>query len=223
MSLPETNFSKLTTITGVEQKGKGPSFTINCPVGFKEAVRQYDDWPLSFSFTGDQGIPFIFTTSGGTFADEKTLIIGFPDTIRENQRRQYVRIKLGSEARLKARISDRQYTMSLVDVSEGGALVMVEEKKAAGRPLLSKNQPLTNLQLERLSKKQAHDPITVDAAVVRRVAVGATSGNYHYGIMFTDIKKDEAQRLKNALNVDRPQKPRKNSFRVKEEPSTQKI
>ncbi len=209
MSLAGTNFTRLTVVNEIARKNDHLHFIVNCPQGFREAAASVFRWVIFFSFSGEEGIPHVFETSGGEFLENNTLLLRFPETIRQNQRRRHARIKLAPGSRLTARSSDKQYAMAINDISEGGALVMNETPCDPPRQLLKKDQALTDLYIDLTPDDPEKEPISIERATVRRVAVSASSGNFHYGLMFTDISEQEAKRLKESIDLKNYQKPRK--------------
>lgn len=207
MSLAETDLSKLTFVSGVGQKQQGPCFTVGCPAVFARAVRADMERPLVFFFIDKQGVPYTFASSADSVIDDdKGLLLRFPDEIRRNQRRRHVRIKLDSGACLTAWTGDIKYHMSINDISEGGALAMIQESGDPPKQLLSPDEKLLDLRIQLAPGKSDNVAVTVNQAVVRRVAVSAISGRFQYGIMFTDVDDEESQKLKRGLESKYPQK-----------------
>ncbi|MDY6903635.1 MAG: PilZ domain-containing protein [Thermodesulfobacteriota bacterium] len=195
MRLKGTDFEKLTVVTGIKTEKNRPVFMVDSPQDLPRAVTGITSPEFLFNFTGESGIPYTFKAAGGRFLDNSTLLLDFPEVIRRKQRRSYFRIKPPVGVGLTAVVDEDVHPMNIVDISEGGALVMFAGRKGHV-PVLTEGHKLRQLGINLLPGETEKPPVTVKEALVRRVVTNTASGKYHYGIMFTNIARVEQQALR---------------------------
>lgn len=195
MHLKGTDYDKLTVVTGIKTEKNRPVFMVDGPPGLHRAISSLADAEFLFNFTGETGIPYTFKATGGRFLDNTTLQLDFPEVIRRKQRRSYFRIKPPVGVVMTAIVDDTPYSISIVDISEGGALVMFAGKKAR-IPVLAEGHKLKHLEITLTPGEPEKPPVAVKEAIVRRVVTNTASGKYHYGIMYSKISRDEQRKLR---------------------------
>lgn len=203
-----TGLTQLTVIKRLVSKKKEWHILIECPQGFREKVSGLDAWDLAFAFIGEQGIPYRFNTSGGEMVGGSDILIKVPGAIERLHRRKHFRIKAHPSAVLKASINGQEAEMKMIDISQGGALVMFSPKETGNR-MLTTGQELTDIRMKLLPGEKEEHALRVNRAEVRSVALEPNSGTYHFGLMFVDLSKREEKSIKERIYVDQRQMLRK--------------
>ncbi len=211
MHLLGTDLKKLTVIMRVISRKKEWFFLIECPPELKEKISGLDEWELAFAFIGEQGIPYRFITVGGEMVGGHDMLIKVPDAIERRLRRKHFRIKAHPAAVLKAVINGQDVEMKMIDISQGGALVMFSEHENKNR-MLATGQELTDIRMMLLPGEKEIDALRVKRAEVRSVALEPNSGIYHFGLMFVDLNKMEEKLIKDRIYVDQRQMLRKKTI-----------
>ncbi|MDY6822188.1 MAG: PilZ domain-containing protein [Thermodesulfobacteriota bacterium] len=195
MHLKGTEFEKLTVVTEIKTQKNRPVFMVDIPQGLNRAMERVNKPEFLFTFTGESGIPYMFKTTPGRFVNTTTLMLDFPDEIRRKQRRAYFRIKPPVGVSLRATVDEDTYSMGIVDISEGGALVMFSARKG-NVPVLDEGHKLKHLEISLFPDEPEKPPVAVTEAVVRRVVANPVSGKYQYRVMFSKIAREEQQTLR---------------------------
>jgi c-di-GMP-binding flagellar brake protein YcgR len=204
-----TSLKQLVVVKRLTTKKKEWYFLIDCPQSFREKAGGINEWELAFAFIGEQGIPYRFATSGGGMVGDCDMLIKVPDAIERIHRRKHFRIKAHPAAVLKAGINGEDAEMRMIDISQGGALVMFSDKK--GR-MLTTGQELTDIRMMLLPGEKEAQSLRVNRAEVRSVALEPKSGLYHFGLMFVDLSKQEEKAIKDRIYVDQRQMLRKKTM-----------
>ena len=202
-----TGLKQLTVIKRLTSKKDEWFFLMACPACFKARISDLDDWDLGFAFIGEQGIPYRFFTSGGSMVGENDILIRIPETIERIIRRKHFRIKAHPAAVLRARADAQEIEMRVIDISQGGALVMFTADQQLR--MLSSGQQLLDLRIMLLPGEKEAEALRVNRAEVRSVALEPQSGTYHFGLMFVDLTSREEKAIKNRIYVDQRQMLRK--------------
>lgn len=209
--LQGTDLKQLTVVKRLTTKKKVWYFEIDCPQGFKEQNSQPDNWELAFAFIGDQGVPYRFTTVGGELVDDSDMLIKVPDEIERKRRRKHFRIKTHPAAVLKAKVDGKEAEMKMIDISQGGALVMFARPEDEYR-MLSTGQELTDIRIKLLPGEKDAEALRVNRAEVRSVALEPNSGTFHFGLMFVNLSAQEEKFIKERIYVDQRQMLRKKTI-----------
>ncbi|MEW6076968.1 MAG: PilZ domain-containing protein [Thermodesulfobacteriota bacterium] len=199
----------LAVIKRLTTKKKEWYFLIECPQSFKSAKPEVSEWELAFAFIGDQGVPYRFITSGGGMVGDRDVLIPVPESIERIHRRKHFRIRCHPAALLKAKTDGGEVAMKMVDISQGGSLVMFPDNK--GR-MLAKGQILMNIRIMLLPGEKEEESLRVGRAEVRSVSLEPKSGLYHFGLMFADLNQREEKAIKDRIYVDQRQTLRKKSM-----------
>ena len=206
--LLRTGLTQLAVIKRLTSQNEDWFFLIECSQRFKERISTMDNWGMAFAFIGEQGIHYRFKTVGGKFIGGCDMLIRVPDAIDRFHRRKHFRIKAHPAARLKAKIDGREAVMKLIDISQGGALVMFADNEQENR-MMAAGQALTDLRIKLLPGEKDAAALRVKQAEVRSVALEPNSGTFHFGIMFVDLSKLEEKLIKERIYVDERQMLRK--------------
>ncbi len=208
MHLLGTGLKQLTVIKRLTTKKDNWCFLIECPQGFRRKLPETDKWELGFAFIGEQGVPYRFTTVGGEMVGNSELLIKVPAEIERRRRRKHFRIKAHPRAVLRAKIGGREAKMKMIDISQGGALVMFADQQDENR-MLATGQELTDIRITLLPGEKEAEALRVKQAEVRSVALEPNSGTYHFGLMFVDLSEQEEKLIKERIYVDQRQMLRK--------------
>ena len=206
--LLKTGLTQLAVIKRLTAQNGDWFFLIECSQKFKEKISIMNTWGMAFAFIGEQGIHYRFKTVGGRLIGGCDMLIRVPDAIDRFHRRKHFRIKAHPAARLKAKIDGRESVMKLIDISQGGALVMFADKGQENR-MMAAGQELTDLRIKLLPGEKDAEALRVKQAEVRSVALEPNSGTFHFGIMFVDLSKLEEKLIKERIYVDERQMLRK--------------
>lgn len=202
MHLQGTHFKKLTVVTGIKRRGGKTILAVDHPPGFDKAAKNINRWEICFTFTGVHGIPYSFTTLGGTVvAADNTIMVEAPAAVERKQRRKHLRVKPPPGASIKARIAGDAYDIQIINISLGGALVMFSSP-GMGHEAVQLGQEISDIVIDLYPGKADRDPVRVDRAVVRRVLTEHVTSKQHYGLMFIDMTQKEAKRLKDYIYVN---------------------
>lgn len=199
---------QLTVVKRLTLKKKKWYLLIECPPGFKNNINNIKEWNLEFAFIGEQGTPYRFNTSGGEMIGDSDMLIKMPETIELKHRRKHFRIKAHPAAVLKAKVNREETEMKMVDISQGGALVMFSDNSQANR-MLTTGQELTDIRIMLLPGEKEAQALRVNRAEVRRVVLEPNSGIYHFGLMFVDLNRMEEKLIKERICVEQRQMLRK--------------
>ncbi len=208
MTLHGSFLEKLTVVSQIKTSKTDLYMVVDCPEGYKEAVEKRAPQKIDFSFIGKDGIPYRFTTNRGRILEDGQLLIKFPRTVECIHRRRHFRIPTPAGASLTANLNGEKYTLSLIDISQGGALATFAGENRH-RKILKEGQELTDIRLRLFKKKSEDQPVTIRRAEIKRVVMEKNTEAYHYGLMFKEITDYENQRLKDQIYVNQRQMLRK--------------
>ena len=143
------DYERLTVITGVRDMIGEPSFSMDMPEGFRDAVSGMEEWGLRFQFTGRDGLQYVFKTTGGKFSRGR-IWIAFPQVVERRQRRRHFRLEVPRGTKLHLQVGSVRCEMRVENVSLGGVLgplVCIEGMEEEG-PLLSSGETLSHILME---------------------------------------------------------------------------
>ena len=189
------NYERLTIITGTRERDGVRYFLIDYPAGFSETVKGAEVLKLHFDFSGADRLPYVFRTYGGEIAGNEVWV-RFPTFIERRQRRRSFRLEAPLGTRILYQFKSARHEVSVINISQGGALVLLEKKTQKGLPL-EPGQYLKNLTLL-FPSKEGELTINIREAVVRRLGRQNSIDKYHCAFQFIDVEKNEATSL-NAL------------------------
>lgn len=206
--LMRTGLTQLTVIKRLTSQNGDWFFLIECADIFKERINRMEVWGMRFAFIGEQGVHYRFKTIGGRMIGGCDLLIQVPEALERFHRRKHFRIKAHPAARLKAQADGKELEMRIMDISQGGALVMFVNQEDENR-MLASGQELKDLRIKLLPGEKDAEALRVKQAEVRSVALEPNSGTFHFGIMFIDLSKLEEKLIKERIYVDQRQMLRK--------------
>ncbi len=204
----KTGLTQLAVIKRLTAQNGNWFFLIECSQIIKERISTMDEWRMGFAFIGEQGIHYRFNTSGGRVIGDCDVLLRVPDAIDRFHRRKHFRIKAHPAARLRASIEGKPALLKVIDISQGGALVMFADKENENR-MLATGQELTDLRIKLLPGEKYEHALRVNQAEVRSVALEPNSGTFRFGLMFADLSKLEEKLVKERIYVDERQMLRK--------------
>jgi hypothetical protein len=122
MHLTGTKYDQLTVMTGLRRKLGRLHFLLGYPDGFVEAASGTKSWSIDYEFTGSDGIPYMFSSTGGEIYGGQ-LSIPFPQFLTRKQRRKYFRLEAPDGSMVEFKFNQSECREKVVDVSVGGALI----------------------------------------------------------------------------------------------------
>ena len=122
MQLAGTRYEQLTVMTGLRRKLGRLHFLLGYPDGFAAAVASSNNWAIDYEFTGTDGIPYMFSSTGGEIYRDQ-LSIPFPKYLTRKQRRKYFRLEAPDGTMAEFNFDQSDCQEKVVDVSVGGALI----------------------------------------------------------------------------------------------------
>ena len=196
-----TGFERLTCIVGTELNCNGGCLLIDRPDGFSQAVERDGRWNLRFNFNGPDQLEYIFNTRGGEFCNSN-LKIPFPDFVERLQRRKDFRILTLPGTKMIFADKKAKGVIDLINISLGGAFGVLRKHNQKGLTgsLLSVDQRLFKIGLIfPADKERDQQTVVIDKAEVRRVEHDKENKRYKYAFQFTDVDKDQKQKLTQAI------------------------
>jgi len=158
-----TGLKQLTEIKRLVTKKEDWYFLIECPQSFQEKVGEPDKWELAFAFIGEQGVPYRFSTMGGEMVGSSDMLIRVPDSIERKRRRKHFRIKTHPAAVFRASIGGKAAEMRMIDISQGGAMVMFAREEDESR-MLATGQELTDIRITLMPGEKESEALRVNQA-----------------------------------------------------------
>lgn len=197
MCVVGADYERLTCVNEIQKEFENNHLIVDLPDGFREAVRNLDEWQLRFSFIGPDRLEYIFTTRGGAFVD-KALKLPFPDCVERMQRRRNFRVAALPKSKLLFVHNNVKGVILLINVSLGGAfgiLVKHNQKNTHG-PLLALNQTVENIGIRFPARKDMDEHVVIiKKAVVRRVEFDREKERYKFAFEFTEMCQHQNQKL----------------------------
>jgi len=196
VQLPGKDYERLTVITGVKDMIGKPSFSIDYPEGFEEAVSGMQEWKLRFQFTGKDRLQYVFRTTGGRLSKGRIWIV-FPRVVERRQRRRHFRLDVPPGTKLLLTVGSARCEMRVENVSIGGALgplVCIEDMEEDG-PLLRSGETLSHILLEFPSRGKKLKVHVKEASVIRWEQVNGKRDEYRYALQFKDMGTKEERTL----------------------------
>ena len=188
-------YERLTIVTDTRFKKKTPYFLIDHPAGFTKAVANDDNCRFHFEFVGNDNLVYTFRTTGKATIHSE-ICIRFPEVITRIQRRNNFRMAppLGTKMYI-SRSLDR-LEMNVIDISQGGALVMPVNIDMAypNGSVFEVGSKLRNIELTFPSEEKVFR-VHVDEAQVSRLGEHPVTNRTNFALQFTDIEKSQQKML----------------------------
>jgi hypothetical protein len=197
MNVVGAGFDRFTCITGIVHDAHGDHLLVDPPNDFEEAAAAKDLWHLRFNFNGPDQLEYIFSTREGSLG-EQGLKIPYPEHVERLQRRRNFRVKTLTGTRMHFKLKKIRGTIDLINVSLGGlygVLVKHNFKFIRGSVLKVDQQIFDISVVFPGDQKEPSETIFVKKAHVKRVEHDQDRGFYRYSFAFTEIDKQEQQRL----------------------------
>jgi len=195
------DYDRLTLVTEIGDRKDKPYFVVDYPHGFREAAAGAEAWNLRFEFIGEDNLLHHFKTSGVVILPEG-LRIPFPDVIERRQRRKHFRLHVPPGTRIYAERQSEKLTMSLINVSVGGAFGALARMTDPSEtpPVFNAGEDLTHLQLRFPAgegMEEGGDGLTVwiKKARVLRIEKNPLTQKYRYALQFLEMDKQQEKYL----------------------------
>ncbi len=196
MNLLGHDYERLTMVIGVPTKKPPYYFRIDYPNGFERAARNTPSWKIRFEFKGRDRVVYRFRTYGG-YVSGKDIFVPFPHHIERVQRRRRFRLEAPLGAKVVfSRYADK-YEMTLLNLSEGGALVGTG-KSSSRQPVFQEGDFLGHIAVLFQTEGQQFR-IPIRKALVKRLEKNPLTLRYQYAIQFKDLGKGERKDLKELI------------------------
>lgn len=190
------DYERLTMVIGVLNKKPPYHFHIDYPNGFGRAVKNISSWKIRFEFKGKDKLVYRFRTYGG-YISGRDIFIPFPRHIERVQRRRYFRLEAPLGARMVIPRHATEYEFTLLNLSEGGALLR-SAKGSSRQPILQEGDFVRHMAVLFQSEGQQFR-IPIEKAVVRRLDKDPLTYRYQYALQFMDLGQDERNDLKELI------------------------
>lgn len=196
MNLLSQSYERLTIIIGILNDKDPFHFIIDYPEGFKKVIQRISKWEMRFEFKGKDRLTYRFRTSGG-YISERDICIPFPPNIERFQRRRSFRLDVPLGARMLIPKNTKQYELTVINVSESGALVAVG-RGSSSRPLFQPGDYLRRITIL-FPEEDGQIRVPVKKALVKRLEKNSLTLRQQYAIQFMDLEPLERKELKEQL------------------------
>jgi c-di-GMP-binding flagellar brake protein YcgR len=190
------DYERLTMVIGVLNKKPPYHLRIDYPNGFKRAVKDTSTWKIRFEFKGKDRLVYRFRTYGG-YISGRDIFIPFPRHIERVQRRRYFRLEAPLGARMVVPRYAKEYEFSLLNLSEGGAL-LGSGKGSPRKPVFQEGDFLRHMSVLFISEGQQFR-IPIQKAMIRRLDRDLLTYRYQYALQFVELGQDERSDLKELI------------------------
>lgn len=182
VSIPESDYAKLTMIIGAKGKGASGKFEIDPPEGMATLLQQHPNAKVTFEFSNDLKLPHRFQTTVDSAGTE--IWMAYPKAIRRYQLRNNFRIKAPDDAHCFATIQGRDIQMVIDNISLGGALCHCPN---SSKSLIEMDQSIKDLVMK-FSIGGKDLTLGVDGALIRRIESRARPKHFGLALEFVEIK-----------------------------------
>jgi hypothetical protein len=190
------DYERLTMVIGVLSKAPPRYFRIDYPKGFERAVRDTPAWRMRFEFKGKDKIIYHFRTYGG-YISGRDIFIPFPQHIDRVQRRRCFRLDAPLGAKVVVSRYGEQYEMTLVNLSEGGALVG-QGKGSSRQPVFQEGESLRHLVIL-FQAEEGLFRIPIEKALVIRLDKNPLDFRHQYALQFTNLGNGQKNDLRELI------------------------
>lgn len=199
IKMQRLDYEALTTITDVKTKGKNHFIIIRPPNDITDIADDFEKRSLHFEFNSENGIQFSFMCPNGKIQDND-LWVPFPEFIEQIQRRRDFRLTSPVRTTLDFEVDVVKYNMNLIDLSMGGACVEIPEIKN-GTEMLRVVKPGDKLLGVNIVSFSQGDKlgVRIRKASIIRVDEPKNHKGYRLGVQFTDIEREEVNKLKKMI------------------------
>ena len=197
------DYEQLTMITDVRTKGDPPSFLIDPPSGFRQAVDELDVWRINFECTARDGVQYRFQTSGEKVSG-KELWINFPIVVERMQRRRDFRLEFPQGTVICFEEGNIKYELKVTNLSMGGTLAEFPIPKIGVQeiPMLTSGETLRDIEL--ISPSENELRVQIKKALILRLSKNNRADQYILALQFTKMDNTAIKALKELIyNVQR--------------------
>ena len=193
--LTGTQYDQLTVMTGLRRKLGRLHFLLGYPDGFKETAGNAEAWSIEYEFTGNDGIPYSFTSTGGEIYRNQ-LSIPFPQFLTRKQRRRYFRLEAPDGTLAEFMYNEAECREKVVDVSVGGVLIALVcfEKESRGDLPFKEGDVIEDVILS-FPVETTEMRIKIKKATVVRFDRGQPRARTCCGLEFNEVEPSEARAL----------------------------
>jgi len=195
MHVKGTKYDQLTVMTGLRRKLGRLHFLLGYPDGFAEAVAGSDAWSIDYEFTGTDGIPYMFSSTGGEVYRDQ-LSIPFPHHLTRKQRRKYFRLEAPNGTTVEFNFDQSECREKVVDVSVGGALIALvcfEDVNRKDSPF-KVGDVIEDVELS-FPLESSETRIRIKKATVVRFDRGRSKARTCCGLEFTEVDPSQVKAL----------------------------
>jgi c-di-GMP-binding flagellar brake protein YcgR len=201
MHIVDSDFERLTCVTGVRQEPDGPWLQIDLPEGFQAAAVRRNELQLKFNFNGPDQLEYIFTTRGGVYRGRE-LHVPFPEHVERLQRRKNFRMPTPTSTKMMFRTERGHAILGVINISLGGifgALIKHNCRDLKGS-LLAMGQDIHNAGIIVPPDNEREEQIIIVKKMeVRRIEHDPDRHIYRYAFEFKDILTAETKKLTQAI------------------------
>ena len=194
-------FERLTCIMATEKDSAGMFLLIDQPDEFSKSAGRPEQWNLRFNFNGPDQLEYIFCTRGGQYSG-RNLKVPFPEYVERLQRRKDFRIMTLPDTKLIFAAKKIKGVIDLINISLGGTFGVLRKhnQKDLSGSLFALDQRLYKLGIIFPADKElAQQVVLINKAEVRRIEHDKERKLYKYAFEFTEIDKNERQKLTQAI------------------------
>ncbi len=192
MILTGRNYERLTVVADLKEEAGRSFVLVDCPEGLAEEVPDHEGAKVRIEFLGKDRIQYAFE-SRVTRIRERDLWLEMPEYVEKVQRRQFFRIAPPIGTRITFSRIGRPQEASLINVSEGGALVMLNGS-ARGLSGLILGESLRDVRLK-CNAENVRTEITIDKATVLRQQAEHGSTRATYALKFLEMSARDRRLL----------------------------
>jgi c-di-GMP-binding flagellar brake protein YcgR len=186
------NFERLTIVADLKEEGGKSFVVVDCPDGFVEEIPNFTGAAVKVEFLGVDRVQYAFV-SRVVRIDRTDLYLEMPEYVEKVQRRQFFRIAPPLGAKITISRIGRPQDASLINVSEGGALVVVKEH-VRGLPKPAVGETLLNIRL-RCVTENLQTEIKIGKATIVRVQTEPRSEQTACALEFLQMDPRERRLL----------------------------
>lgn len=188
------DYERLSLVTGLKRGENGRYVLIDCPPRFEEDIKGYEGVKVRVEFLDRDHIQYAFRSQIVRVSEEDIWLL-LPEFVERIQRRRHFRIAPPIGTKISFLRDGKPLEASLVNLSEGGALLSFSQYSREG-PRLWAGEELHKLHL-RCSGARVSAELRIGKAVVRRVEKNPLTPHPTFALQFLDMDS----RDKNALQV----------------------
>ncbi len=198
IEMVDGNFETLTLIIDAMEEKKEKFFCLEATDDFVRAIRGERDYRLKFEFTGRDKVRYSFFTTGGEIRED-LVRIGFPDKIERDQKRGDFRVAPFIETKFYPRLKGKKLSMDVINLSMGGALVMLD-RGVESAPTLNVDHKLLNAEMVFPgSENRKSTRLVIKRALLIRVEDGPTKNRYKYAVKFLKVDFNNQKELRQRI------------------------